>query len=486
MGAGKTMWIDASNGVAGDMLLGALVDAGAPLEAIQSAVDSVVPGSVRLRAETVTRAGMRATKVHVDVLVEDPPHRTWRSIRERLLGAELTRETRERAYGAFERLAIAEAHVHGTSPEDVHFHEVGALDSIADTVGVCEAVRLLGVDDVVASPVALGSGFVRAAHGRIPVPVPAVAELALGWPVVSGEDRGADADAGGAAGGDAGGQSHAHSHRDGQGHGHVHEHSHGDAGGHAHAGAGSGTGAGTGAGGVGELATPTGMALIRALARESGPIPAMVGDAVGVGAGTKDFADHPNVVRVVVGRRTGSGHGMTAAGSGGSPDVVHQLECNVDDLDPRLWPGVLEALLAAGALDAWLSAITMKRGRPAHTLHALAPHAAADAVADAMLATTTTLGVRRHQPLHRVTLQRGWVDVLLGTGPGAGRKVPVKVAHDRTAIRDASPEFRDVAALAAELRTSELEILDSANAAASHAGLVRGAPVPEDLGPAPA
>nr|NLD41091.1 LarC family nickel insertion protein [Actinomycetales bacterium] len=117
------MWIDASNGVAGDMLLGALLDAGAPLDAVQAAVDAVVPGSVRLRTETVSRAGMRATKLHVDVLVEDPPHRTWAAIRQMLAEAELAEETRALAHDAFERLAVAEARVHGTRPDEVHFHE---------------------------------------------------------------------------------------------------------------------------------------------------------------------------------------------------------------------------------------------------------------------------------------------------------------------------------------------------------------------------
>nr|NLD40075.1 LarC family nickel insertion protein [Actinomycetales bacterium] len=166
--------------------------------------------------------------------------------------------------------------------------------------------------------------------------------------------------------------------------------------------------------------------------------------------------------------------------------VVHQLECNVDDLDPRLWPGVIDALLESGAADAWLSPITMKRGRPAHTLHALAPEGAAEAVADAMMANTTTLGVRRHQPLHRVTLQRGWMPVRLAQGgAAAGREVPVKVAHDGTRIRNVAPEFRDVAAIAAEVGSSELEVLEAAKAAAAAAGLVRGAPVPAGLrGPA--
>lgn len=454
---GRIAWIDASNGIAGDMLLGALIDAGAPLAEVQAAVDLVIPGAVQLRSGQVHRAGMRATKVEVEVLVADQPHRTWASIKEMLANAGLPELTRARAHDAFERVAVAEARVHGTTPEEIHFHEVGALDSIADTVGVCEAIRLLGITEVVGSPVAVGSGFVNVAHGRIPVPVPAVVELALGWPTLAGDD-GATAAAGHshAAAGEHG---HEHGHEHGRAQGNSHEHGHSRDHDHENH---------QPRAGIGELATPTGVALMRALARTPGAMPPMVSEAVGIGAGTKDFASHPNVVRVIIGQGTNTA----------TPTVVHQLESNVDDLDPRLWPGVINALLAAGAVDAWLSPITMKKGRPAHTLHALASEVAVEAVTDAMLANTTTLGVRRHQPLHRVTLQRTWFEVQLGSGTAAGHTVRIKVAHDGTQLRGASPEFEDCAAVAAELGISELEVLEAARAAATLAGLVRGAALP--------
>nr|BFE71715.1 hypothetical protein GCM10020092_050160 [Actinoplanes digitatis] len=285
-------WIDASAGVAGDMLLGALLDAGAGLEVVRRAIDEVLPGSVALSVTQVTRAGLRALKADVDPLVAAPPHRTWRDIRPLLEG-------NDDALAVFGRLVGAEARVHGTEPEEVHFHEVGALDSIADVVGVCAALRDLGVTSVSAGEVALGSGRVRTAHGELPVPAPAVLELARGWRVSGG-------------------------------------------GGH-------------------ELATPTGLAVIRALATRCEDLPPMTVDAVGVGAGGRDTPGRANVVRVVIG----------APEPGTAEAVV--LEANVDDLDPRLWPGVLAGLLSAGADDAWLVPILMKKGPYGAHAHGAVP-----------------------------------------------------------------------------------------------------------------
>ncbi|EYR64953.1 hypothetical protein N866_00725 [Actinotalea ferrariae CF5-4] len=235
----RALWIDASAGVAGDMLLGALVDAGVPLARLQEAVDAVLPGSVRLVHGDVVRAGLRAAKVDVEVLVADPPHRTWADVRELLAAAPLADDVRDLALRTFARLAEAEGRVHGVPAQDVHFHEVGALDAVADVVGTCAGVVALDVHEVVVSPVALGSGTVRAHHGTLPVPPPAVLALVPGWDVL--------------------------------------------------------------AGGEGELATPTGVALVTSLAHRSGPLPRMRVTTYGVGAGTKDVPGRANVVRVVVG-----------------------------------------------------------------------------------------------------------------------------------------------------------------------------------------
>ncbi|NMA78812.1 MAG: DUF111 family protein, partial [Actinomycetales bacterium] len=187
----RLAYIDATAGIAGDMLLAALVDAGADLSQVQAVVEALIPGSVRFLRSSVDRGGQRAVKIDVEVLVEDPPHRTWASIRELLEEARgreaVPARTLELALAVFGRLAEAEGATHGVPADEVHFHEVGALDSLADVIGACEAWRQLGIAEGTGSVLAVGSGRIRAAHGDIPVPVPAVARLALGWPTVAGE-----------------------------------------------------------------------------------------------------------------------------------------------------------------------------------------------------------------------------------------------------------------------------------------------------------
>ena len=177
-------WIDARNGVAGDMLLGALADAGVSLTVMQQAIDAVMPATVRLSLAEVQRAGLRAAKVDVEVLLDDLPHRDWTVIRAMIQDSALQPAVKERALAVFEALAHAEARAHGIDVEAVHFHEVGAWDSMADVVGVCAGLVELGVDSVVAGAIGVGSGSIRSAHGEIPIPVPAVLELSRGWPLV--------------------------------------------------------------------------------------------------------------------------------------------------------------------------------------------------------------------------------------------------------------------------------------------------------------
>ncbi|MEO2099110.1 MAG: LarC family nickel insertion protein [Brachybacterium sp.] len=512
----RTAYVDATAGIAGDMLLAALVDAGADLARVQQVLDALVPDSVRFVRTDVDRGGQRAVKVDVEVLVDDPPHRTWASIRDLLEQArgraEVPGRTIDLALAVFGRLADAEGATHGVPADEVHFHEVGALDSLADVIGACEAWRQLGIEEATGSVLAVGSGRIRAAHGDIPVPVPAVARLTLGWPTVAGEilpPRG-----------------HAHSHSHDHAHDHPHSHdpvpvpdsdaalpAHAQGGPHEHGGRRVPSGV---APGIGELATPTGVALLRGLASSAGPQPMLVTEALGVGAGTKDTPGRPNVVRVLVGRPfTAEPHAAgrpsialptTAPRSTtpratdpdsadpasdapaasdrapapstlaanelpaddlppdahATPTVALQLEANVDDLDPRLWPRVLEELLDAGALDAWLVPISMKHGRPAVTIHALVREGSEGPAAALLMDRTGTLGVRMHR-VERIIRTREFTEVEV-----RGQRIAVKIARDQNgAVVRREPEFRDVAAAARVLGISERTMLDLAKEAAS-------------------
>jgi uncharacterized protein (TIGR00299 family) protein len=313
-------------------------------------------------------------------------------VRALLAEADLAPAVREGALAVFERLAVAEARVHRVEPDAVHFHEVGALDALADVVGVVAALDHLRLDRLTASPVTLGSGAARGAHGVVPIPGPAVLELLAGVPVQAGPV-------------------------------------------------------------ALEMCTPTGAALLAGVVAEWTALPPMRVQRVGVGAGGRDPAELPNVVRLVL--------GDPAHDSGTSGPVV--LETNVDDLDPRLWPAVLDAVFAAGASDAWLTPILMKKGRPAHTLSVLCPPAAAARVQAEMFAATSTIGLRI-VPVGKVALERttSSVEVL-------GGRVGVKVAVADGRVVNVSIEYEDVAALAAERGLPVKEALRAATAAAEAA-----------------
>jgi uncharacterized protein (TIGR00299 family) protein len=387
-----TLWVDASSGASGDMLLGALLGAGVPIEVIRAAVDAVSPEPVELCEEQVTRAGFAATRCRVEV-VESHHHRTWRDIRALLLEASLDDAVRDLALRVFERLAVAEAAVHGSEPMDVHFHEVGALDAIADVVGVCAGVVALGAEHVVVSPVAVGSGSVRGAHGTLPVPPPAVAQLLRGVPSYAGP-AGAPAM---------------------------------------------------------ELCTPTGAALLTTIATGWGPQPPMTTREIGVGAGGRDPEGHANVLRLLV--------GDPAAVSGDGADDLLVLETNVDDLDPRVWPHVIDAALAAGALDAWLTPILMKKGRPAHTFRALVTPVAAAEVRNTIFRETSTIGIRT-LAVERHALPRETATVQVG-----GLDVAVKIARLDGQVVNAQPEYDDVVRVAAALDRPVVEVLAEATTA---------------------
>ena len=262
---------------------------------------------------------------------------------------------------------MAEGAVHGIDPERVHFHEVGAVDAIGEVCGVALALEALGIERVVCSPLPVGRGFVEAAHGRLPLPAPATLELLRGAPLV-GVELGV------------------------------------------------------------ELVTPTGAALVAALAEAFGPLPAMTLESVGYGAGTRELPDRPNVVRVLVG---------VAAPAPAGAGRVSLIEANLDDLLPELAPDAAAACFAAGALDVWTSPAQMKRGRPGFVLSALARPGEERAVARAMLRETSTLGVRIAR-LDRVELERESRTVEV-----AGEPVRVKVGRLEGRVVNLAPEHAD-------------------------------------------
>jgi hypothetical protein len=371
------------------MLLGALLDAGADLEEVRAILGRVPVDGWALDAEPVLRGGIAATRAVVDAPEDLQHHRTWGSIRSLLAEARLPPRVHDRAHGAFAALAEVEGALHRTPADDVHFHEVGALDAIVDIVGTCAALEVLGIDELVCSPVATGHGSVTAAHGELPVPAPAVARLLVGLPVV-----GLDV--------------------------------------------------------AMELATPTGVALVRSLASAFGPLPAMTVSATGLGAGGRDLEGRPNVVQVVV------GSARAAEATPGQPVVL--LEANVDDATGEVLAHAVGRLLDAGAHDAWITPIVMKKGRPAHTVAALVDPVDADRIAGVLTAETGSLGVRGSRldkwPAAR-TVETVDVD---------GQAIRVKVTSDRIKV-----EFDDAAAAASSLGLPVREVLARAEAAASAA-----------------
>lgn len=397
-------WLDCTAGASGNMLLGALLSAGASSEFVARCVAAVHPelrvGSAMTQRHQISALLVHVTDARTGELAERSPehhHRGLGEVTELLAAAELPGDVRGRALGVFQRLAEAEAAAHGVEPSQVHFHEVGALDAIGDIVGCAAAFHDLGLDEVTCSPVTLGGGAQTSGeHGRIPIPGPAVLVLLaqVRAPV-----------AGGLA--------------------------------------------------ALEMTTPTGAALVAEYATRFGPLPSMVVDRVGLGAGDRDPVEVANLCRIVIGEAT-----LTAAGTEETgPADQTLLETNVDDFDPRLWPEVLDVLLAAGALDAWLTPIIMKKGRPAHTLSVLCLPEARESMIKLITRHTSAIGLRESS-VGKHALPRSFVTVEVD-----GQPVRIKIATRGEEVVNAQPEFADVAAAAAVLDRPAKLILSRALAA---------------------
>lgn len=380
-----TAWFHCFSGIAGDMALGSLIDAGADVDEVRSLLERLPVTDWRLEVEPVLRGGIAGTKVHVHA-TDSTVVRTAAHIQGLVAEARLPERVQARAAATFDALAVAEGRLHRRPPDQVHFHEVGGIDAIVDIVGTCAALEVLEVDAIASSPVAVGLGMVRAAHGIIPNPAPAVVELLADVPT-----RGVDLSV--------------------------------------------------------ELTTPTGAALVAALATSFGALPPMTVRASGFGAGTRELPNRPNLTQVVLGDPVAT----TTSTDAGQPVVL--LEANVDDATGEVLAHAIGALLAAGAHDAWVTPIVMKKGRPAHTVHALADPALVAQVLAVLTAETGTLGVRGHRierwpaPRHH---ERVVVDDL---------SIRVKVSPGR-----AKAEFDDAAAVAERTGRPVRDVLAEAEA----------------------
>lgn len=369
------------------MIVGALIDAGVPLEEIRAALGSLSIDREAVWTERVQRAGIGATKFQVrgeddghghhhrqaqgSVATEAHTHRTLPDIYARIDASRLSAVGKDRAKALFARLGEVEGTIHGSPADRVHLHEVGSLDSIVDIVSAVHALELVGAHRIVASPLNVGSGTIRSSHGVLPIPAPATARLLEGVPVYAGTQRA-------------------------------------------------------------EMVTPTGALLVTAYAAEFGGIPLMRIAKIGYGAGARSFDDTPNVLRVLIGE----------ADATAPSHAVVVIEAEIDDMNPQIFGVVMDRLLAEGALDVFYTSVQMKKNRPGTLLSVIAPPAARDRLTGIMFRETTTIGVR-YREMTRECLDRDTQTVTTPFGP-----VRFKIARRGGEILNASPEFEDCLNLA--------------------------------------
>ncbi len=406
----RVLYFDCFSGISGDMTLGALLDAGLPLDALKEALGSLALGDAHVHADRVLRAGVSATKFsvhehahgsgdrhghdhshggghHHDAPHGPHAHRTLAEIDALIERSALSRTARDRAKSMFRRLAAAEAEIHQMPLDQVHLHEVGALDSIIDIVGVAFAMEWVAAERVVASPLNVGGGMVHAAHGHIPVPAPATVKLLGQAPIYSGAVQK-------------------------------------------------------------ELVTPTGALIATTFASSFGPVPPMTVERVGYGAGDRDDPSTPNVLRVFIGESAET----PLEASRSESDRVVVVECEIDDMNPQIFGVVMDRLYAAGAVEVFYVAVQMKKNRPGTLLTAIAPPDRLRGITDVIFAETTTIGLR-HYEVSRECLTREIVTVETPLGA-----VRFKVASRDGRVLNASPEFEDCAALAAKHNRSVKDV----------------------------
>ncbi|HET6972586.1 MAG TPA: nickel pincer cofactor biosynthesis protein LarC, partial [Pyrinomonadaceae bacterium] len=319
----KTLYFDCFAGASGDMILGAMVAAGVDPNYLRAQLSSLPVTGFEINFETVNRSGLSATYARVETAHEHK-HRHLSDIKQIIEASGLSAPVKQRAIQIFTRLAEAEARVHNEPVDHVHFHEVGALDAIVDVVGAAVCFDALKIDQFICSPLHVGSGMVKMAHGQFPIPPPAVAELLKGVPFYATDIKG-------------------------------------------------------------ELLTPTGAAIITTVCSSYGPIPPLTTDITGYGAGTREYQDFPNVLRVMIGETETN----TA-----TDDRLWMLETNLDDSSPQIIGHVMDRVLELGALDCFFTPVQMKKNRPGVLLSVLCRREEKEAVMKLLFMETTTLGVR--------------------------------------------------------------------------------------------
>ncbi|MEW6355933.1 MAG: nickel pincer cofactor biosynthesis protein LarC [Planctomycetota bacterium] len=361
----RIAYFDCFSGASGDMIVGALIDAGLKLTTLKKELARLKLPGFRIKTRRVTRGMFRPLKFDVETTHKHHEHRTLRDIESLIAKSSLPNDVKENSAKVFHRLARAEAKVHGTKPEKIHFHEIGAVDSIIDIVGTAIGLAQLGIERVYFSPVRLGTGAVVCRHGVLPVPVPATVELLRGIPVVQTQ---------------------------------VH----------------------------GELMTPTGAALLTTLGACAPPPPTRY-TAVGLGAGSADRPELPNILRVTIGE--------TCARTEGDRVVV--LETNIDDMPAEIVGYAFDRLFDAGALDVFVTPIQMKKNRPGMLLSVIAPPALVPTMEEIIFTETTTFGIRKYETERTILAREHW-KVRTRYGP-----IRVKIGRIGGRIKTASPEYED-------------------------------------------
>jgi hypothetical protein len=391
--ADRVLYFEPVGGIAGDMFLAAAIDLGVALDQLEAPLRSLAVPGWQFAVSRSERHAIVGT--HLDVVVdtvEHHPHRSFRDIESMVASSALPDRAKALALAIFRAIAEVEAKIHGTTVDAIHFHEVGAVDSIVDICGAAVALHLLGWPRVFTQAPPLGSGTIRIAHGVVPVPVPATLELLRDRPVRFE--------------------------------------------------------------GKGELTTPTGAAILKVIAAFEPPPPLLV-ERIGYGVGTKDWPDRANVVRATLG----------TAASDEPEEALFVLECNLDDLSPQLVGALLETLLRQGALDAWVTPVLMKKGRPAHLVSVLCDEAARQRVLETLVLESSSLGVRSSK-VSRLALERRFDTVHTAFGPAR-----VKIGLWQGKVVNVAPEFDDCKRLAETAQVSLKEVHQRVVAAwyASHA-----------------